>query len=168
MKLKIKVEISYWKFRIGLCIWKSGYWCLQNLSWTQLFTLSLCFRSCSFWDSFLALFINIDLFSSGYEWWELMESIIFGGRLVAREMKPTQIPSWLEIGAEFGNKVALNLCCKWYLYIFLPSSAQLVQLANQSHQLGWLVLLPQSPLPDRQAGRPEKYFLAKIELGHQI
>ena len=47
----------------------------------------------------------------------------------------------------------------------LPSSAQ---LANQSRQLGWLVLLPQSPLPDRQAGRPEKYFLAKIELGHQI
>ena len=31
---------------------------------------------------------------------------------------------------------------------FLPSSAQ---LANQSRQLGWLVLLPQSPLPDRQA-----------------
>ena len=50
-------------------------------------------------------------------------------------------------------------------FLFLPRSSQ---LANQSRQLGWLVLLPQSPLPDRQAGRPEKYFLAKIELGHQI
>ena len=49
--------------------------------------------------------------------------------------------------------------------VILPSSAQ---LANQSRQLGWLVLLPQSPLPDRQAGRPEKYVLAKIGLGHQI
>ena len=58
-------------------------------------------------------------------------------------------------------------------FLFLPRSSQ---LANQSRQLGWLVLLPQSPLPDRQAARqparqaarPEKYFLAKIELGHQI
>ena len=37
---------------------------------------------------------------------------------------------------------------EFQFFAFLPSSAK---LANQSRQFGWLVLLPQSPLPDRQA-----------------
>ena len=53
----------------------------------------------------------------------------------------------------FKIKVLSAICGQqvWsHVFAFLPSSAQ---LANKSRQFGWLVLIPQSPQPDRQAGR---------------
>ena len=47
--------------------------------------------------------------------------------------------------------------------MLLPNA---VKLTNHSHQLGLLLLLQQSPLTSSQAGRPEKFFQAIIELGY--
>ena len=119
-------------------------------------------------------------------------TILVGGRTEKLGIEPAQ-PNWgLDLGWAWQqwnqqcsyisesksesnilkSKKIKSFCDLWFNHI-LPSSAK---LANQGRQFCWLVLLPQSPLPDRPPGsqaarqpaRPEKYFLAKIELGHQI